>query len=98
MVVLGMSWHRVTFSVATNIDAVSAEAFVNAVSGAIQATGSARSLNEAEVYRDDNVVPGHTSFYVSPKASTIAKDVLAEFSAVACAGPNLAALRKVLPS
>jgi hypothetical protein len=93
-----MSWHRVNVNVATKIDTISAEAFVNAVSRAIQATGSAESLNEAEVYRDDNPVSGHTSFYVSPKASTIAKDVLAEFSAVACAEPNLAAFRKVLPS
>lgn len=93
-----MSWHRKTVSVATEIDTISAEAFLNEVSKAIQATSSTQSLNEAEVYRDDNTVPGHISFYVSPKASTIAKNVLAEFSAVACAEPNLAGLRKVFPS
>jgi hypothetical protein len=79
------------------MDTISAEAFVNAVSRAIQATGSAQSLHEAEVYRGDNTVSGHVSFYVSPKASTIAKNVLSEFSADACAEPNLAGLQKVLP-
>lgn len=93
-----MSWHRVTVSVATKIDTISAEAFLDKVSKTIQATDSAQSLNEAEVYRYDNTVSGHISFYVSPKASTIAKNVLAEFSAVACAEPSPAGLRKVLPS
>jgi hypothetical protein len=93
-----MSWHRVSISLATKIETISAEAFVNAVSRAIQATGSAQCLNEAVVYRDDSTAPDHPVFYVSPKASTIAKDVLAEFFAVACAEPNLSGLRKVLPS
>ena len=82
----------------TKTATISAEAFINAVSRAIRATGSAQSLTEAEVYRDDKTVSGQIFFYVSPGASTIAKNVLDEFSAVACAEPNLAGLRKLLPS
>jgi hypothetical protein len=86
-----MSWHRVTIS-----GDLAAEGFVNAISLAVQATSSAESMNKAEVYRDGNIGTGYT-FYLSPRASIIASNVLEEFSAVACAKPDLTELHTVLP-
>jgi predicted proteasome-type protease len=89
-----MPWHRVSIA-----EELSAEAFLNEVSKAIQRTDSAQSLlDEAQVYREANVIGDAHTFYVSPEASILAKEALRDFSAVACSDPNLAGLRKALPS
>ena len=68
------------------------EALINRFIARLRTAGAPR---DAEVWRDTSLTDGH-AFYFSPKGAAIAHDLLASFSATACAiPPNLAALKKL---
>lgn len=88
-----MSWHRVEFlnSGAFATSAIATD-FVTKVGAAFLAAGMP---TEALVYHGQSTGGDHI-YFLSPKASAVAKDILASFGAIACdSQPQLLGLRQV---
>ena len=85
-------WFKVLINSSEDIRDMEGEALINRFIARLRTAGAPR---DAEVWRDTSLTDGH-AFYFSPKAAAIAHDLLASFSATACAiPPNLAALKKL---
>lgn len=85
-------WYEVVIDSGEDIRDIEAKALINKFSAGFIAAGVPKNV---EVFHGRSAIDGHI-YYFSPKAASIAKDLLTSFGATACTkAPTLTDLRKV---